>query len=64
MKNIKIPHYWSPEQAVAVFEFIDKLREQILIHHELEIIEYLKEEQGVEFKADPSIDSENEELPF
>ncbi|TXL06318.1 hypothetical protein [Bathymodiolus platifrons methanotrophic gill symbiont] len=27
MKNIKLPDYWTPEQATAVFEFIDEIRE-------------------------------------
>jgi len=31
--HFEIPLYWTPEQALAVFELIDDLREKILGHY-------------------------------
>ena len=61
---IKIPHYWTAEQAYIVFELVDMLRDEILKHYEHKIVEYLKEDQCVEFKTDSTVDNNNEELPF
>ena len=63
MTPFKIPHHWTPEQAYVVYEFIDKLREQILVHYEHEMVEFLKQEHGVEFKTESMINDE-EEIPF
>jgi len=41
-KLIDLPTYWSPEQATAVFEFLDELRERVLGHYEVEIYEFLR----------------------
>ena len=32
-----IPDYWTDEQALVVFDFIDEIREQILDHYSLQI---------------------------
>ena len=61
---IKIPHYWTAEQAYIVFELVDTLRDEILKHYEHEMVEYQKKELCVEFEADSKADNNNEELPF
>ena len=30
----EIPDYWTPEQALAVYELLDALRERILCHYQ------------------------------
>ena len=37
---------WMPEQALAVFELLDDLRERIFNHYQILIQELLKEERG------------------
>ena len=37
--NFKIPAYWTPEQALAVFELLDDLREQIGAHYSVQLFE-------------------------
>ncbi len=37
---------WTPEQALAVFELLDDLRERIINHYQIPIQELLKEERG------------------
>jgi hypothetical protein len=41
---IEIPDYWTPEQALAVFELIDDLRERILFRYEEQIRDLLHDE--------------------
>jgi hypothetical protein len=40
---IEIPDYWTPEQALAVFELIDDLRERILFRYEEQIRDALRD---------------------
>jgi hypothetical protein len=38
---------WTPEQALAVVELLDDLRERILGHYQLPIMELMREERGI-----------------
>jgi hypothetical protein len=40
-----IPAYWTPEQAHAVFELLDDLRELIWNHYSLQLIDHCREQQ-------------------
>jgi hypothetical protein len=40
----EIPDYWTPEQALAVYELLDGLRERILCHYQAQIEDALREE--------------------
>ena len=40
---LEIPDYWTPEQALAVFELIDDLRERILLRYEEQIRDLLRD---------------------
>jgi hypothetical protein len=42
--NFEIPAYWTPEQALAVFELLDDLREQIGSHYSLQLFEISREQ--------------------
>ena len=45
MASIKIPDYWTPAEATAVFEFIDELRTAITIRYEPEIAQQLRSQR-------------------
>lgn len=62
MKNIKLPDYWAPEQVTAVFEFIDEIREAILIYYRLQLMEQMQLERYTEFESDEDI--EKRAVPF
>ena len=64
MTPLKIPHHWTSEQAFVVFDLIDRLRDQILVHYEHEIVGFLKQEHDVEFKTQSGMEDDNEDLPF
>jgi hypothetical protein len=55
-----IPAYWTPEQAQAVLELLDDLRERIAAHYQMKLIELYREQQ------DPSgeFDVFDDDLPF
>ena len=37
---------WTPEQALAVVELLDDLRDRILVHYQLPIMKLMREERG------------------
>lgn len=45
-----IPDYWTAQEALAVYEFIDMIRDEIWSRYEIQLIEILQ----VEHSADPS----------
>jgi len=62
MLDIKIPDYWTPEQATEIFEFIDEIREAIWINYRSQIIEQMCSERYTEFESTEDI--EKREIPF
>jgi hypothetical protein len=42
--NFNIPAYWTPEQALAVFELLDDLRNQIGAHYSVQLFETSREQ--------------------
>ena len=38
---------WTPEQALAVVELLDDLRDRILLYYQLPIMELMREERGI-----------------
>ena len=39
---------WTPEQALAVVELLDDLRDRIFEHYQLPIMELMREERGID----------------
>lgn len=39
-----IPAYWTPEQALAVIELFDELREKIWAHYDVRLINEFREQ--------------------
>ncbi len=62
MPDIKIPDYWTPEQATEIFEFIEEIKEAIWIQYRLQIMEQMQFERCTEFESDEDI--EKREIPF
>lgn len=50
--TLQIPGDWTPEQALAVYELIDEIREAIWSRYELPLIELLREERVTRFEVD------------
>jgi hypothetical protein len=42
----KIPTYWTPEQAFAVVELLDDLRDRIWAHYTTQLLDQYREQYG------------------
>ena len=62
--SIALPTDWSPEQAVAVFEILDELRERIWAHYGLQIQQVLRDERSSALPATHDIDIDEADVPF
>ena len=61
MSEYYIPMHWTPEQAAAVFEFVEDIREEILAHYQVQIMEYMKEDRCYESYSE---EFEDKDIPF
>lgn len=51
MIPIQIPDYWTPEQALAVYELIDEIRDAIWSRYQVPLIELMQEERVTTFEV-------------
>ena len=61
--NFNIPAYWTPEQALAVFELLDDLREKIGAHYSEQLFE-ISREQYLYTSTDDDDDTEGDDRSF
>ena len=61
--TVEISRFWSPEEALAVFELIDEIRDKILALHGDQLREALKDQRG-HGDADKSGDALDDDRPF
>ena len=65
LPNPDIPDYWSPEQALAVYEFLDELRERVRDRYGEQITERLRfEYEQQQQRAQLELFPFNDEIPF
>ncbi len=63
--NPYIPDHWSPEQALAVYEFLDELQERIRDRYGEQITERLRfEYEQQQQRAQLELFPFNDEIPF
>lgn len=62
--SITLPTHWSPEQAVAVFEILDELREHVWARYGLQIQQVLREQRSTAIPAAGDIDIDEADVPF
>jgi hypothetical protein len=63
--NFEIPAYWTPEQALAVFELLDDLREQIGAHYSVQLFEISREQHlGASTDGDADADIKIDDQSF
>ncbi len=61
--TVEISRFWSPEEALAVFELIDDIRDKILALHGDQIREWLRERRG-DVEPVPCPDAGSDDQPF
>lgn len=52
MTPLRIPDHWTPEQALAVYELIDEIREAIWSRYQISLIELMQQERVTIFEVD------------
>ena len=62
--SITLPTHWSPEQAIAVFEILDELREHVWARYGLQIQQVLRDERSKPVPAAGEIDIDEADVPF
>ena len=60
--SITLPTHWSPEQAVAVFEILDELREHVWARYGLQIQQVLRDQRST--AAPTAHDIDKADVPF
>src|SRR5450631_3018125 len=59
---LAIPTYWTPEQAIAVFELVDDLREQIWSIYQTDLQQMIRQQRQLA-PIDP-LEIDDDDLPF
>ena len=59
-----LPTDWSPEQALAVFEILDELRERVRVPYGLQIQQVLRDDRSTVAPAAHDIDIDEADVPF
>ena len=62
--SITLPTHWSPEQAVAVFDILDELRDRIWERYGLQIQQVLREQCSTAVLAAGDIDIDDADVLF
>lgn len=62
--SITLPTHWSPEQAVAVFEILDGLREHVWARYGLQIQQVLRDERSTAVPAVHDVAIDEGDVPF
>ena len=62
--QVTLPTHWSPEQAVAVFEILDELREHVWARYGVQIQQVLRDERSTADLAAGDIDIDEADVPF
>ena len=62
--SITLPTHWSPEQAVAVFEILDELREHVWACYGLQIQQVVRDDRSTVAPAAHDIDIDEADVPF
>jgi hypothetical protein len=63
--TVDIPDYWTPQEALVVFELLDELRDRVLERYQEQIVEQLRADRQVsENDAQLEIFPFNDDIPF
>ena len=59
-----IPNHWSPRQALAVYDFLSELQQQIWDRYEQPLIDLILADQLNEHAIDSHLNEFQDEIPF
>jgi len=59
-----IPAYWTPEQALAVFELLDDLRDAVWTHYSLQLFNEARQQSATTVMAVSGNTDDSDDPPF
>jgi len=62
--TLRLPDYWTPAEALAVYEFLNELAEAIWNRYEVALIEQLRSERDYGDTSQPDLFDFDDPLPF
>ena len=62
--TLQLPDYWTPEQALAVYDLLNDLAEAIWNRHEVALIEQLRSERDYGDTSQLDLFDFDDPLPF
>ena len=62
--SLRLPDYWTPAQALVVYEFLNDLAEAIWNRYEVALIEQLRSERDSGDTSQPDLCDFDDPLPF
>jgi len=65
LQTIEIPDYWTPEQALAVWELLNEIADRIWSRYELPLVELIRTDlQAEDLDNQPDLFDPDESIPF
>ncbi len=67
MKPLVIPDYWTAEEALAVYDFIDAIRDEIWSRYEMQLIDIIQAERSTnpaDWASDANDEGPDEDVSF
>jgi hypothetical protein len=62
--TLRLPDYWTPAEALAVYELLNDLAEAIWNRYEVDLIEQLRSERDYGDTSQLDLFDPDDELPF
>jgi hypothetical protein len=62
--TLQLPDYWTPEQALAVYDLLNNLAEAVWNRYEIPLIELLAPELDPDYAAQPDLFDCEDPIPF
>jgi hypothetical protein len=62
--TLRLPDYWTPAEALAVYEFLNKLAETIWNRYEVDLIEQLRSESDYGDTSQLDLFDFDDHIPF
>jgi hypothetical protein len=62
--TLQLPDYWTPEQALAVYDLLNDLAEAIWNRYEIPLIELLAQDLDRGNGAQPDLFNFDDQIPF
>jgi len=65
LRTVEIPDYWSPEQALAVWELLNEVADRVWSSYELPLVELIRADLQYEHDDNqPDLFDPDESIPF